>query len=43
MVPATTTQVEQNTDDAINDRIRRQTQRNIAYFAAQGSGDQSAA
>ena len=37
MVPATTTRVEQNTDDAINDRIRRQTQRNIAYFAGLGS------
>jgi hypothetical protein len=39
MVPATTTRVEQNTDDEINERIRRQTQRNIVYFAAQGSGE----
>lgn len=36
MIPATTTRVEQHTDETVNERIRRQTQQNISYFATQG-------
>ena len=36
MIPATTTRVEQHTDETVNERIRRQTQQNISQFAAQG-------
>ncbi|MGZ9159260.1 MAG: hypothetical protein ACXW36_10400 [Nitrospira sp.] len=39
MIPATTTRVEQHTDEEINARIRRQTERNISHFAKQGDGD----
>lgn len=39
MIPATTTRVEQQTDEEINARIRRQTERNISHFANQGDGD----
>ena len=37
MMPATVKRVEENTDEAINDRIYRQTVRNLSYFATQGS------
>lgn len=36
MIPATTTRVPENTDDAINQRIREQTERNIEYFTRKG-------
>lgn len=36
MIPATTTRVQENTDEAINERIHLQTRRNIAYFAEKG-------
>lgn len=36
MIPATTRRVEQHTDDVINERIRRQTERNLSYFASKG-------
>ena len=39
MIPATTTRVEQHTDEQINARIRRQTERNISHFAKQGDGE----
>lgn len=39
MIPATTTRVEQQTDEEINARIRRQTERNISHFANQEDGD----
>jgi hypothetical protein len=39
MIPATTQRVADHTDAAINARIRRQTEDNIAYFARQGRKD----
>ncbi|TDV96705.1 DUF2892 family protein [Halomonas alkaliantarctica] len=33
MLPSTTSRVEQNTADSINQHIRRRTENNIAYFA----------
>ena len=39
MIPATTTRVEEHTDEEINARIRRQTERTISHFAKQGDGD----
>ena len=39
MIPATTTRVEENTDDSINQRIRQQTERNILYFSGKGAGE----
>ncbi len=36
MIPATTTRVQHNTDEASNARIHRQTERNIAHFAGKG-------
>ena len=36
MIPATTTRVQENTDETINKRIRAQTERNIEYFARKG-------
>ncbi len=36
MIPATTTRVQQNTDETVNARIHDQTKRNIAYFAGTG-------
>lgn len=39
MIPATTTRVEQQTDDEINECIRRQTERNISHFAKQGGAE----
>ena len=36
MIPATTTRVQDSTDEAINERIHRQTERNIAHFAGKG-------
>ncbi|OQW37264.1 MAG: hypothetical protein A4E19_13955 [Nitrospira sp. SG-bin1] len=36
MIPSTTTRVEQHTDEAINERIRRQTEQNIAAVSGQG-------
>jgi len=36
MIPATTTRVEENTDEAVNERIHQQTERSIAYFAGKG-------
>ncbi|BBI60861.1 hypothetical protein HSBAA_21670 [Vreelandella sulfidaeris] len=33
MLPSTTSRVEQNTADSINQHIRRRTEDNIAYFA----------
>jgi hypothetical protein len=39
MIPATTTRVAEQTDEAINASIRRQTEENVAYFAAQGRGE----
>ena len=37
MIPATVKRVEENTDEAINNRIYRQTVRNLSHFANQGS------
>ncbi len=39
MIPATTTRVEQHTDEESNACIRRQTERNISQVAKQGDGD----
>jgi len=36
MLPATTYRVSENTDAAINERIQRQTERNVAQIATQG-------
>jgi hypothetical protein len=36
MIPATTTRVVEHTDEEINARIRRQTERNVAYFSKRG-------
>jgi hypothetical protein len=36
MIPATTTRVQDSTDEAINERIHRQTERNLAHFAGKG-------
>ena len=36
MIPATTTRVQENTDEAINNHIRAQTERNIEYFSRKG-------
>ena len=36
MTPATTTRVQEYTDEAVNERIHQQTKRNIAYFAGKG-------
>ena len=36
MIPATTTRVQENTDEGVNERIHQQTKRNIAYFAEKG-------
>ncbi|MCS6289707.1 MAG: DUF2892 domain-containing protein [Nitrospira sp.] len=35
MIPATTSRIELSTDDEVNDRIRRQTERNISHFVKQ--------
>jgi len=37
MLPATTERVAQNTPDSINEQIRRQTEANVARYAAAGS------
>lgn len=37
MIPATTSRVQENTDQAINERIRQQTERNVLYFSGQGA------
>ncbi len=37
MMPATVRRVDENTDEAINDRIYRQTVRNLSHFATQDS------
>jgi hypothetical protein len=39
MIPATTTRVEQQTHEAINEEIYRQTEQNISHFARQGRDD----
>lgn len=39
MLPPTTTRVEENTDEALNERIRRQTESNITFFASQGRAE----
>lgn len=39
MIPATTTRVQENTDDAINERIRHQTEGNIPYFSRKGGSE----
>ncbi|HET9960833.1 MAG TPA: hypothetical protein VFQ34_00740 [Nitrospiraceae bacterium] len=39
MIPATTTRVAEQTDEAINASTRRQTEENVAYFATQGRGE----
>ena len=36
MIPATTTRVRDNTDEAINQRIHQQIERNILYFGGKG-------
>lgn len=36
MIPSTTTRVEQHTDEAVNERIRQQMERNIAHVSEQG-------
>lgn len=36
MIPATTIRVAQHTSDEINERIRRQTEENIAFYASAG-------
>lgn len=36
MIPATTTRVQENTDETINKRIRAQTERNIEHIARKG-------
>ena len=36
MIPATTTRVQENTDEAMNNQIRAQTERNIEYFSRKG-------
>ena len=36
MIPATTTRVQENTDEAINNQIRAQTERTIEYFSRKG-------
>lgn len=36
MIPATTTRVQQHTDEAVNDAIRRRTKANIQYYATDG-------
>jgi hypothetical protein len=36
MLPTTTQRVSQNTSDSINERIRRQTEANVARYAAAG-------
>lgn len=37
MIPATTTRVQENTDQAINERIRQQTERDVLYFSGKGA------
>lgn len=39
MLPATTSRVEEHTDESLNERIRRQTEANLSYFAQQGRDD----
>jgi hypothetical protein len=39
MMPATGKRVEENTDEAINDRIYGQTVRNLSHFSTQGSSE----
>jgi hypothetical protein len=36
MIPKTTTRVQDNTDETLNERIHAQTKRNVAYFGGQG-------
>ena len=36
MLPATTYRVSENTDATVNERIQRQTERNVAHFASLG-------
>src|SRR3954464_13380624 len=36
MIPTTTTRVQDNTDETLNERIHAQTRRNVAYFGGQG-------
>jgi len=38
MIPPTTTRVHENTDEAINERISRQTACNVSLFAGAGEG-----
>ena len=38
MIPATTTRVQQHTDEDINDAIRRRTVANIRHYAREGRG-----
>ena len=39
MIPATTRRVQENTDEAINERIRQQTERNVLYFSGKGAAE----
>lgn len=39
MIPSTTRRVEMSTDDEVNDRIRRQAERNISHFVKQDNDE----
>lgn len=39
MIPATTTRVQDNTDEAMNERIRQQPERNVLYFSGKGGSE----